>query len=301
MVEYPERMWLFCGVMSSLMRLLLLFLCVVLAVQGPAAHADDMITRPAFERVTIPVGDAVLNGALYVPAGPGPFPAVIALHGCGGLYNSSGLPSARHADWGQRLRQQGFLVLMPDSFGSRGLGSQCGVQERKIRASKERVIDAIAAKEWLQQRGDVKVASISLLGWSNGGSVVLAAVRSDRRGATTQPDFAKAVAFYPGCRIHYENPNWRTRIPLLVLMGAADDWTPPGPCSGLIDAAQTRGEDARIILYNGAFHDFDHPSLKIREREGLAFTANGTGKASVGTDPAAREDALVRVPAFLAR
>jgi dienelactone hydrolase len=300
-VEYLDRMWLFWVMMSSIKMVLCTTLLSTFVGLATSTLAQDVTQLQPFERVTIPVGDEVLNGALYVPSGPGPFPAVIALHGCGGLYNASGQPSARHADWGVRLAKQGFLVLLPDSFGSRGLGSQCGVQERKIRASRERVTDAIAVKEWLQQRSDVKAGSVSLLGWSNGGSVVLAAIRSDRRGSSTRPDFAKAVAFYPGCRVHYENPNWRTRIPLLVLMGDADDWTPPGPCSGLVDSAQTRGEDARIILYKGAFHDFDHPSLKLREREGLAFTANGTGKASAGTDPAAREDALIRVPAFLAR
>jgi dienelactone hydrolase len=295
-VVYRYRMWLFWVVMSSFKQFLLAVLTLV--ILGSSAFAQG---AEQFERVTFPVSDGVLNGALYLPPGTGPFPAVIAMHGCGGLYNNSGMPSARHADWGRKLSQQGFIVLLPDSFGSRGLGSQCGVQDRKIRASRERVTDAIAAKDWLQQRSDVKAGSVSLLGWSNGGSSVLAAIRSDRRGSAVMPDFARAVAFYPGCRVHYENKNWRTRIPLLVLIGDADDWTPPGPCAGLVDAAQTRGEDAHIILYKGALHDFDHPSLKLREREGLAFTANGTGKASVGTDPAAREDALVRVPAFLAR
>ncbi len=37
----------------------------------------------------------------------------------------------------------------------------------------------------------------------------------------------------------------------------------------------------------------------MRERRGLAFTANHNGLAHTGTNPAARADALRRVPAFL--
>ncbi len=66
-------------------------------------------------------------------------------------------------------------------------------------------------------------------------------------------------------------------------------------------AARARGEPAEIVVYPGAVHDFDHPSLKHREREGVAFSAHGDGKARVGTDPQARADALERVPRFLAR
>ncbi len=62
---------------------------------------------------------------------------------------------------------------------------------------RERVADARAAKDWLQERDDVKRDSVSLLGWSNGASTVLASVRVDRAMTSKGPDFARAVAFYP--------------------------------------------------------------------------------------------------------
>ena len=40
----------------------------------------------------------------------------------------------------------GFVVLFPDSFGSRGIGSQCRETNRMIHASRERVSDANAAR-----------------------------------------------------------------------------------------------------------------------------------------------------------
>jgi hypothetical protein len=38
----------------------------------------------------------------------------------------------------------------------------------------------------------------------------------------------------------------------------------------------------------------------VRERHVLAFTADGSGIAHVGTDPAGRADAIERVPAHFA-
>ncbi len=39
--------------------------------------------------------------------------------------------------------------------------------------------------------------------------------------------------------------------------------------------------------------------MKVRVREGLAHSADGTGRAHLGTDPAARAAAIVEVMAFL--
>lgn len=277
--------------MSSLWRLLACVISLVL----PALPA----LASGYERVEIPMDGGHLDGVLFRPAGAGPFPAVIALHGCGGLWREPGKLSLRHADWGERLAAGGIAVLMPDSYGSRGLGSQCGVKDLTVRAGRERTGDVAAARAFLQQRGDIRAAAISLIGWSGGGSTVLNAVRKDRAPTDGNPDFRRAVTFYPGCRAQSETPSFAVRIPLLILMGADDDWTPVAPCGYLTRAAQMRGEPVELVVYPGAVHDFDHPRLDLNERENVAFSANGTGKVTVGTNPAARADALKRVETFL--
>ncbi|MDJ1160217.1 dienelactone hydrolase family protein [Chelatococcus sp. SYSU_G07232] len=252
----------------------------------------------AFETVTFPGSGVTLSGVIYRPAGRGPFPAVVALHGCGGLYGRSGGPGPRHADWGERLSAQGFIVLFPDSYRSRGIESLCATADRAVRPARERVADALSAKAYLQSRPDVKADAVSLLGWSNGGSTVLHAVHRGRQARDGRPDFARAVAFYPGCRTPAKGGTWSTRMPLLLLIGEADDWTPAAPCAAL---AARAGAAVTYVAYPGAVHDFDHPNLRPRTRTGLAYSADGSGTAHTGTDPAARADALARVPAFLAR
>ena len=276
---------------ETILRLPLTFIALV-ALAMPALAEPQSVRFPG-EGVT-------LSAIYYRPSGPGPFPAVVALHGCGGLNNSDGSLNARHRDWGERLSAQGFAVLLPDSFASRGLGSQCSVVKREVRPSRERVADARAALAWLQGLPEIKPEAVNLLGWSNGGSTVLYGVRPAAAPAAG-PDFAKAVAFYPGCRVPLQGGAWRTRMPLLMLVGEADDWTGVEPCRDLAKAAQARGEKVELVTYPGAYHDFDHPSAKLRLRTGLGFTVNDTGEAHTGTDPAARADALTRVPVYLAR
>jgi dienelactone hydrolase len=267
--------------------------CASLAICASGASAASP------ERIRIGSGPSALDGLLYSPAGPGPHPAVIALHGCGGLTNARGELSARHADWGERLSRQGFAVLFPDSFGSRGLGSQCRVRERDVRASRERIEDAAAALRYLAGRRDIDAKKIALLGWSNGGSSVVYAVQP--RHAVRGPDFAAAIAFYPGCTLIERRGTWRTRLPLLVLSGEADDWTPAAPCVAMVRNAARQGDRAEIVTYPGAYHNFDAPGQPVRLQRNLAFTGDGGGSAHSGTNEPARADAIARVSAFLKR
>src|SRR5271165_1662022 len=140
-----------------------------------AANARMAAAASAPEEIRIARPGVALNAMLYRPDGEGPFPAVVALHGCAGL-GKDGI-AERYRDWAERLANIGFVVLFPDSFGSRGLGSQCRVSKREARASRERVADANAARRWLQDQPFVKADRIFALVWSNGATTALYAIR----------------------------------------------------------------------------------------------------------------------------
>lgn len=254
----------------------------------------------AAERVDIPSGDLALRGELFRPEGPGPFPGVIALHGCGGLVNRAGKIVPRFADWGDRLAAVGLAVLFPDSFSSRGLARQCRVRERRVRSSRERVSDANAARRWLQGQAFVTKDRVSLMGWSSGAIATLWAVRPRGAPRDGTPDFRSAVAFYPGCR-RLETVAWSARVPTLILIGRADDWTPAAACERMVAGARGRSARAALVTYPGAYHEFDRPNYPVRVLSGLAYSADGSGRAHVGTNSAARADALRRVPQWLLR
>ena len=116
-------------------------LCVLTVIAVVAS--SGAIAAP--EVVNIPDGELTLHATLYRPEGPGPFPAVVALHDCGGLNKRPNTEAQLYSEWAKNLVGHGFVVLFPDSFGSRALGSQCRERHRTINASRERVTDAIAA------------------------------------------------------------------------------------------------------------------------------------------------------------
>jgi dienelactone hydrolase len=190
-------------------------------------------------------------------------------------------------------------VILPDSFGSRGLGPQCQVRTRSVRPRVERVRDANAARRWLQAQPWIKPDQVSLLGWSNGGSSTLWTVRPQNR-PRDRHDFRTAVAFYPGCA-QPAKVAWSSRLPTLVLIGEADDWTPAAACTEMMQEALGRSAQIEIITYPGAYHAFDRDGLPVRERTGLAYTADGGGRAHIGTHPQAREDAIRRTLEWIAR
>src|ERR1700726_1534131 len=96
------------------------------------ACAADAAPLPEPHQVDIPLSDGTLRAQLYKPDGDGPFPVVIALHGCGGLSGHSEPVLPRYSDWAEQLLKDGKAVLLPDSYGSRELGPQCRVKERQV-------------------------------------------------------------------------------------------------------------------------------------------------------------------------
>jgi len=242
-----------------------------------------------------------LKALLFRPEGQGPFPAVVGLHNCTGLSNSAGVLGARYRDWGESLAKSGFAVLLPDSNGSRGAGSQCALRSRSIRNDRERVADADAARAWLRSQPWVAADRVSLLGWSSGAIAALWAVRARTQPeAKDGPDFRSAVALYPGCR-RLGNAAWSARVPTLILIGRADDQASAATCQQMVAGARGRSARVEIRVYPGAHHDFDHPNRPLELRTGFAFSVDGSGRGHTGTDPAARADALKRVPAWFAQ
>jgi dienelactone hydrolase len=266
-----------------------------------AAVAADAAPLPAPHQVDIPFAGGTLHAQLYKPDGDGPFPVVIGLHGCGGLAGHSEPVQQRYRDWAEQLLKDGNAVLLPDSYGSRELGPQCRVKdrERHVLARRERVADIMASRQWLVQQPWAARNRISLLGWANGASALLWAVRPQLSSRKVEPDFRSAIAFYPDCRIS-SGLGWSARIPTLLLIGAKDDVSSPPACRQMVDGARGRSALARIVVYPSAYHDFDRANLPAHA---IAETPDATlpDRGHLGTDPEARADSQKRVAEWLAR
>jgi dienelactone hydrolase len=267
----------------------------------PLALAADAAPLPAPHQVDIAAADLTLHAQLYKPDGDGPFPTVIALHGCGGLGGHAEPVLPRYRDWAEQLLKSGHAVLLPDSYGSRELGPQCRVKERErhVLARRERVADITASRQWLAQQPWAAHDRISLIGWANGASALLWAVRPQLSSHGAEPDFRSAIAFYPDCRVS-SGLGWSARVPTLLLIGAKDDVSSPSACRQMVDGARGRTALTRIEIYPGAAHDFDRANLPLHAIGGSSDAAVPE-HGHIGTDTDARADSQKRVAEWLAR
>jgi carboxymethylenebutenolidase len=246
-------------------------------------------------------GKTRLTGYLFKPAGAGPFPAIVMLHGRAGPYSSlkrghhdAAALSQRHRLWGEFWAERGYLALHVDSFGPRGYPEgfpRHSYRDRPGEVGEQdvRPLDAYGALDYLRGRGDVIADRIGVHGWSNGGMAVLAAIGPSAPGVaapTPASGFRAALAQYPGCRVQDTQADYAPYAPLLLMAAEDDDEVSPAVCRRFAERARARGAGVEFVLYAGAHHAYDDP-----------------GKAKQSHEPNRRalEDTRRRAEAFFAR
>jgi len=222
---------------------------------------------------------SIIDAFLTKPDGTGPFPAIVHLHGCSGLPDD--VKRGANSLWSERLAGWGYAVLVVDSFTTRGIGSTC------LGQSAPRVADAYGALAWLARQPFVDVSRIAVVGFSAGGSAVLSVAQAhdfELFEGEGEHAFKAAVSFYPYCMSGNV-----VKMPMLVLIGELDDWTPADRCRG-VEARRSKGNPVKLVIYPGAYHSFGSP------RPGRRYLGHW-----LEYDRAAAEQANEEVRAFLVR
>jgi dienelactone hydrolase len=257
-----------------------LLLCTLgrIALSASSVAAEDMVTFEASQPFS--AERILLRGELFRPDGPGPFPAVILMHGCGGWQPAVHYALQIHARY---LRDHGFVVLNLDSFGPRNIsGNKICTSDRDLHeALSYRAHDAFDGLRYLQGLDFVSPENIFLMGQSNGGAVAIRVAKTAtvHNAGTT---FRGIVAYYPWCG-EFGGSRVSLASPLLIFAGGKDDWVPARECQGV----KATGSDLRVTIYPEAAHSFD---LEIMVQRYL-------GKL-VGSDPDAARDSREKMLAF---
>lgn len=283
---------------------------LALLVAAGSANAQEKVQFLSFYDNGAGKSPTTLAGYFFAANRPGPRPAIVFLHGCNGMFDAPGKIAAVLVQWAERLTQAGDDVLMVDSNTPRGVTEICSSKSFQLPLYLQRINDAYGALQYLQNRPDVRGDRVALMGWDAGGGVVFLTIA--KAGLVKPPvlpkgDFRAAVALYPAlCADQYfvkpwadtDTPQWTSDVPLLVLDGARDVWTPADRCREFVAGAKARGAPVTLRVYPRAYHAFDAPHLKPVKFPAYASPTNVV--PILGTDPAARRDALRRVPQFLA-
>ncbi len=223
-------------------------------------------------------GDTI-TGELLRPAGPGPFPALVALHGCAGRS-----PPQAQAERMQRFVALGYVLLDVDSFGPRGIAQACA----PYGAGVDRIGDAFGALDWLAAQPFVDPARITALGFDQGGDIALFAVSPDGNAQGYRHRFQAAIAWYPGCTFAFAHLD----APSLVLAGEKDGWARARDCRDMLEAHGTDPVPQHLLILPGALHGFDLRELGDRTVQ--------RGDDRLRYDPASDTAALEATKAFLA-
>ena len=288
----------------------------------PVSGLEQKIATSAPQRVSFDSRDrdpstgrpVVIQALLFRPNGADSrrLPAVVALHGCGGMYSTTQskkeMLSIRHQMMADLLVAEGYAVLFPDSFRSRGFEEICTIENKKRTLTQQhRRLDAQGALAWLQRRDDVLPERVAVLGWSHGASAVLATINAKQPAVAGWRDreppipyFRASVAFYPGCIDSLNDRRGYTlAAPITFFIGGSDDWTAPGPCVDLAAKLSDAGEAATITVYPDTYHGFDGPSTQPRRRLEVPNGVNPGKGVTVAANPAARDDAYAKLKKYL--
>ena len=202
----------------------------------------------------------VENHYAYLPHGRGPFPTVIAIPGCSGISTRDPVIEESNAELheddllfrrhyrtaAQNLREHGFAVYLIDVHTAEGVLTACAGEIQNERLA-QYIDESIV---WIREQAAVKRDRVHLIGWSMGGRGVLQWLHGPRKGSGS---IQSAIAVYPPCS-GYEDVS--ISMPILVLLGGADDIADPSECERLIRASSAK-EQIVVRNYPGARHGFD--------------------------------------------
>lgn len=256
--------------------LAIIVLCgLTVALPGLSAPAGEKITITSVDPKAGPV-----PATLYRPDGDGPFPAIVLLHGCDGIGQSD-------IDWAVWLTKLGYVAIMPESLSPRHLSTSCGgglgfgLQAQ----------DGLGALAYLRGQSYVIPEKIFVMGWSHGGAATLISAGNPfiKHFSPAGGPYRAAIALYPACVAF---PNGDLASPLMMLMGAVDDWQPPAHCIQRGTELKDAGAPIEWTVYPDATHAFDV------QKQDRSFEVNGK-IVHLRYNAAATGDAHSRIQQFL--
>jgi carboxymethylenebutenolidase len=216
------------------MRRLFLAAAVTVSLAGAASAAEQTVSFKS--------GAETASGFLAVPAGKGPFPAVIVIQEWWGL-----------DDWvkdqARALAREGYVALAPDLYRGKVASKQEDAHQLMMGTPRDRALrDLHGAFAHLQGRADVRKDRVGVIGWCMGGMYALAL-------ATEEPGLAAVVAYY-GAPPSDEAAIARIKAPVLGNFGGEDKGPSPEQVKAFEASMKKAGKAVDVKIYPGAGHAF---------------------------------------------
>lgn len=192
-----------------------------------------------------------ISGTLIMPKEVGgKVPAVIILHGAGGVND-------HYFEVADMLNEMGIAAFVVDSFEPRGIQSGVDILKKLFHSYSTRISDAYAALELLSTHPKIDKSRIAVMGYSHGAKVALFVASEKIRWSFIADDlrFAASIAYYPNCFPQFKNIDF-TGAPVLMLLAEKDNICPVEACLDYAQRAKDSAADVKAIVYKGAHHGF---------------------------------------------
>src|SRR6185437_2280917 len=156
------------------------------------------------------MGDLMSSAEVLLPNGGGPFPVVVQMHACGGLY-----PMQRR--YARAALEAGVAVVILDSFKPRGIGSPEALLTvctgLRLRGA-ERAEDLRIALDWIATQPWADPRRLAAAGWSHGGwSIMEALAAGDGHAGVAALKLAVLVYPYAGPLARTASHGWCSNRP----------------------------------------------------------------------------------------
>jgi dienelactone hydrolase len=198
---------------------------------------------------------AMIAGELRIPKpGTDRLPAVVLVHGSGGVGFNSGM-------WVGELNKAGFATFIIDSFTGRGITNT--ITDQSQLSSYTMINDAFVALAVLAKHPRIDPDKIAIMGFSKGAipSLYASMNRFQSAYATEGASFAAYIGFYTPCNITMIDDEKVSAKPIRLYHGIADDWVPVGPCRDYFARLKKAGANIDLVEYPGAYHAFDNQTI----------------------------------------
>jgi carboxymethylenebutenolidase len=210
-----------------------------------------------------------VRGYVHRPEGTGPFPAVILLHGMGGMREDYHVEA-------EFLAQHGYLVLVLDYYREIHPGGVTGAEREKRWL--EWQDEVVRAHAHLRGRSDVAADRIGLVGYSQGAAMAISTAHRlpglraivDYFGPNVEGWYVGGVY---GMREHLPADYLDRMPPVLIQQGSADPIVPESNSERLHRALQEHGRVVEFHLYPGSLHSFHKPISGTEEGRRVAALA----------------------------
>lgn len=225
--------------------------------------------------------DTTGMGKLYLPANASaetPAPAMIILHGSGGLREDR---EYRYAEW---FASEGIAAFVIDYYSVRGVTPDTKYMYKTLSASDiDIVADAFSALKMLADHPAIDANRIGVTGYSYGGMATRYTLdkRLQQAIAPDYPPFALHISVYGPC-FQTTGSEVTTGAPYMAIYGTEDNSVDPAHCEVLHKRLEDGGSQVTDLVIEGAGHawennmprqEYDFPFVRGCE---FSYTPDGT-------------------------